>query len=403
MSNDTLYGYYLQQDVLPTVGHFEGRDALLAHEADRRRLFTDKLHLPPALFRGARLLEFGPDAGENSLVFALWGADCTLAEPNRKAHETIRNYFGKFAQTERLRELRSEDVVQFPVPTSEAERYDVVDAEGFIYTIQPTRLWLEKCAQLTRTGGFFVVFHCEAYGGFMELMLKVIHSRYRAVTGLAPQPAAEQLYQTKWDSIPHKRRMESWTMDVLVNPFVRLKYFLEPRALCDAAEEAGWSLYSAWPHYADKLEVHWFKRTLPREQAARQRADFLTRSRLSHLFGRKHFLARVEPDLEANLWALLTATDGLIDGYEPVKAERCVRELTRLEALLQSDAVLSAPADREASLQTVRSYLRLFPLLTEGRPEAIADFCHCDEGFIRTWGMPSHFTVFQKTAAAGPL
>jgi Methyltransferase domain len=402
MTNDTLYGYYLQQDVLPTVGHFQRQSDLLAHEEHRRRLFTDKLHLPPAMFRGARLLEFGPDAGENSLVFAQWGADCTLAEPNRKAHDTIRNYFAKFAQTQRLRELRSEDVVQFPVPTSEAERFDVVDAEGFIYTIQPTRLWLEKCAQLTRTGGFFVVFHCEAYGGFMELMLKVIHSRYRTLTGLAPQPAAERLYQTKWDSIPHKRRMESWTMDVLMNPFVRLKYFLEPRALCDEAQAVGWSLYSAWPHYADMLDVHWFKRTLAPDQLSRLRAEFLTRSRVSHLFGRKHFLARIEPDLERNLWGLLTATDGLIDQYDVAGAAQCVQQLTRLEALLQSDAVISDSADREASLQTVRSYLRLFPLLTEGRPEAIAEFCNHDAGFIRTWGMPSHFTVFQKTAVAGP-
>lgn len=402
MTNDTLYGYYLQQDVLPTVGHFQGQSDLLAHEEHRRRLFTDKLHLPPAMFRGARLLEFGPDAGENSLVFAQWGADCTLAEPNRKAHDTIRNYFAKFDQVQRLQALRSEDVVQFPVPTSEAERFDVVDAEGFIYTIQPTRLWLEKCAQLTRTGGFFVIFHCEAYGGFMELMLKVIHSRYRALTGLAPQPAAERLYQTKWDSIPHKRRMESWTMDVLMNPFVRLKYFLEPRALCDEAQAVGWSLYSAWPHYADMLDVHWFKRTLAPDQLSRLRADFLTRSRVSHLFGRKHFLARVEPDLEQNLWDLLTATDGLIDHYDVAEAAQCVHQLTRLEALLQSDAVISESADREASLQTVRSYLRLFPLLTEGRPETIAEFCNQDAGFIRTWGMPSHFTVFQKTAVAGP-
>lgn len=402
MTNDTLYGYYLKQDVLPTVGHFQGQSDLLAHAEHRRRLFTDKLHLPPAMFRGARLLEFGPDAGENSLVFAQWGADCTLAEPNRKAHDTIRNYFAKFAQPEHLRELRSEDVVQYPVPAGEAERFDVVDAEGFIYTIQPTRLWLEKCAQLTRTGGFFVIFHCEAYGGFMELMLKVIHSRYRALTGLAPQPAAERLYQTKWDSIPHKRRMESWTMDVLMNPFVRLKYFLEPRALCDEAQAAGWSLYSAWPHYGDMLDVHWFKRTLPPDQLSRLRADFLTRSRVSHLFGRKHFLARVEPDLEQNLWELLAATDGLIDRFDAAEAARCVRQLTRLEALLQSDAVISESADREASLQTVRSYLRLFSLLTEERPEAVAEFCNHDVGFIRTWGMPSHFTVFQKTAVAGP-
>ena len=60
--------------MLPTVGHFQEDTDLIAHEEHSRRLFLDKLKMPPQMFRGARLLEFGPDAGENSLVFALWGA-----------------------------------------------------------------------------------------------------------------------------------------------------------------------------------------------------------------------------------------------------------------------------------------------------------------------------------------
>ncbi|HBJ82278.1 MAG TPA: class I SAM-dependent methyltransferase [Verrucomicrobiales bacterium] len=398
--SDTLYGYYLQQNVLPTVGHWQGEAELLAHEEHRRVLFTSKLQMPPQVFRCARMLEFGPDAGENSLVFALWGADCTLAEPNTKAHETIRNYFARFNQLNRLTELRSEDVLQFPIPKTDAERFDVIDAEGFIYTILPQRAWLEKCAQLTRPGGFLVVFNCEAYGSFMELMLKVILARYRALTGLEPLPAAQKLFQTKWDSIPHKRRIESWTMDVLMNPFVRMKYFVEPRRMCDEAEQVGWSLYSAWPHYADMLDIHWFKQVRTAEETARLRVDYLERSRLSHMFVRKHFLARPQPGLEHDLWDLLMLTDSLVDAYAAGAATRCMAHLTRIETLLQSADVISSDADREASLQTVRSYQKLFPLLSAGNADEIAAFCNTDPGFIKSWGTPSHFTVFQKTGTA---
>jgi methyltransferase family protein len=395
--SDTLYDYYLQQNILPTVGHWEGEKELLAHEQHRRALFTGKLQLPPQVFRGARMLEFGPDAGENSLVFALWGADCTLAEPNPKAHDTIRNYFKNFKQQEHLKELRSEDVLQFPLPQSEAERFDIVDAEGFIYTIQPMDVWLEKCAQLTRSQGFLIVFNCEAYGSFIELMLKVILARFRALTGLDPLPAAQQLFQTKWDSIPHKRRIESWTMDVLMNPFVRMKYFVEPRRMCDVAEQHGWSLYSSWPHYADTLDLHWFKQVRPQADLAALRADYLERSRLSHMFVRKHFLARTQPGLENDLWDLLMLTDGLVDCYDDAAASRCLAHLSRIEKLLQSDDIISTEADRAASLQTVRSYQQIFPLLTAGNAEALAAFCNKDPGFIKSWGTPSHFTVFQKT------
>ncbi len=114
-----------------------------------------------------------------------------MDEPHEKAHGTIRDYFSRLQQDDRLKQLRSEDVLQISAPLHEAERFDVVDAEGFIYTILPTRSWLEKCAALTRTGGFFVVFYYEAYRSFMELVLKVVHARYRALTGLVPQVTAE--------------------------------------------------------------------------------------------------------------------------------------------------------------------------------------------------------------------
>ncbi len=66
--NETLYSYYRQQDVLPTVGHFQEDGDLIVHEEHRRQLFLDKLKMPPQMFRGALLLEFGPDAGEHSYL-----------------------------------------------------------------------------------------------------------------------------------------------------------------------------------------------------------------------------------------------------------------------------------------------------------------------------------------------
>src|SRR5437867_368083 len=107
MADGTMHGYYASQDVLPTYGRLASGADLEAHERHRRRLFTDKLCLPPRIFTGARLLELGPDAGENSLAFALWGADCTLVEPNHKAHPVIREYFRRFELRHRLSALES--------------------------------------------------------------------------------------------------------------------------------------------------------------------------------------------------------------------------------------------------------------------------------------------------------
>ncbi|MBI3875294.1 MAG: hypothetical protein HY300_04920, partial [Verrucomicrobia bacterium] len=161
----------------------------------------------------------------------------------------------------------------------------------------------------------------------------------------------------------------------------------------------GFDLYSSWPHYRDMLEVHWFKKNLSREEWLRKSADFIARSRLSHLFGRRHFLARAEPGLDAQLWQMLTLTDELVDTFDDVKARQCAEHFAKIASLLKSDAVLAEPSDTGMSLRTLDSYQRLMPLLIEGKPERLVEFCNADEGFIRTWGMPSHFAVFQKAAA----
>ena len=105
----------------------------------------------------------------------------------------------------------------------------------------------------------------------------------------------------------------------------------------------------------------------------------------------------MQPGLENDLWDLLMLTDGLIDDYDKTAATRCLAHLSRIEKLLQSDDIISTESDRAASLQTVRSYQQIFPLLTNGNADAIAAFCNSDPGFIKSWGTPSHFTVFQKT------
>lgn len=396
--SETLYEYYRQQQVLPTYGGFQSREDLAAHERHRRRLFTDKLCLPPRLFRGARLLEFGPDAGENSLVFALWGADCTLAEPNHKAHPVIREYFRRFELRDRLSALESADVASFPDPGSEADRYDIIDAEGFIYAIKPESLWIDKLGRLARNDAFIVLFYCEAYGGFIELTLKAVQARMRQLTRLDAIESARRLFQVKWDSIPHKRKIESWVMDVLENPFVRLRYFLEPQALCRLMGEAGFSLYSSWPPYRDALDVHWFKAVRPLEEQMHRHQAFIARNRLAHMFGRKHYLSHLSGELEGQLWQLLAVVDGLIDRFDAERATQCSRSLSELTSVLKSDHLVSDAQDRQTSIQTLECFRRLFGLLADGSVSELVSFCNQDQAFISAWGMPSHFAVFRKNS-----
>ena len=140
MGHGKLFRYYEKQSILPTFADLRDDASLARYAEGRNRLFSDKLLLPPRIFRNAEMIEFGPDSGENALVFARWGAHTTLVEPNEKAHGYIRTYFERFGLSDSLHDIVAADVEGFaqaegahPVPVAE-----FIDAEGFIYTIQPT-------------------------------------------------------------------------------------------------------------------------------------------------------------------------------------------------------------------------------------------------------------------------
>ena len=394
-----MYEYYFDQKVLPTYGRFRSQKDLEAYEQQRRNVFTEKLFLPPRLFLHSRLIEFGPDAGENSLVFALWGASCTLVEPNTKAHPVIREYFQQFDLSHRLAGLESSDLKAFSDRAMVSEKFDFIDAEGFIYTVRPESLWMDLFARLVSDDGLVILFYQETMGSFMELLLKVIYTRVRQLTGMTALGSAQKLFSAKWNSIPHKRTMESWVMDVLENPFVRLRYFFEPQSLCRQMYDSGFSLYSSWPPYKDGLSVHWFKKELTAEEELWVQNGFIARSRLSHLFGRKHFLLRSSANLERDLLGLLALIDGLVDKFDVAQVEQCGEYLSSLERLIDSTEVMADVQDTAYTLQAIRSVKHILRLLGSGEVENLIRFCDSDPAFIRTWGTPAHFAVFKRGVA----
>ncbi|MHC4043017.1 class I SAM-dependent methyltransferase [Bradyrhizobium sp. 23AC] len=396
MAEDKLFNYYERQDVLPTFGNFKSSTELEAYASQRRELFSDKLVLPPRLFRDADVLEFGPDSGENALVFAGWGANMTLAEPNRHAHPKIQAYFAHFGLTQRLRELALADVEGF----SSDRRFDIIDAEGFIYTVQPSEKWLGVFHRLLNPDGYAVVSYYERYGGFFELALKAIHAAGKALGGRAPLDTAKMLFEAKWDSIPHTRSFESWLMDVLENPFVRHRYFLDAASLCAAAHQQGFDVHSAWPAYRDSLDIYWHKKVLSGDEKLHRARRHLDRSRLSFLGGRKLYLVGKADDVQAisaSIEALVLDVDGMIDDPFGESLPRVVAGLASLrETIRTTDILADDAADIEAIIATLDSFHRIFGAIGRRDASAVAALTQSDPAFINTWGQPAHFLVIRK-------
>jgi hypothetical protein len=397
---ETMYEYYRRTQLLPTYAAFSADSQLARYEEHRRELFANMLALPPQVFRGARVIEFGPDTGENALVFARWGADIALVEPNENAWSTIRGYFDRFGLSNHLKSLTAGDVRDFTSP----EQFDIVVAEGFIYTVQPTEAWLDRFARLLPTDGYLVTSYYEASGFFFELLLKAIYRRAVGLSEAGGEDVARRLFEAKWDAIPHTRKFSNWWMDVLENPFVRLRYGLDASTLCRLAKEAGFELHCSWPRYHDDLVVRWHKRKVTYEERLSALDANLDRARLGYLFGRKAYFCGPKdalPGISGDVARLATLVDGLIDAFDPGAAAEISAIADRFAVIIASrDVLTDDEEDRGAILGLLSSMKQLMALMSAGDLSALAAFCSSDAAFIAFWGAPHHLAVFRRAASS---
>ena len=86
---DNLYNYYIHSNLNVSFKQLNTKKKFEKFKKSRHEFLSSKLGLTSLDFEGKKVLEFGPDVGENSLCFAFWGAKLTLVEPNFKAHQQI--------------------------------------------------------------------------------------------------------------------------------------------------------------------------------------------------------------------------------------------------------------------------------------------------------------------------
>lgn len=389
---EKMYEYYAAQNVQPTYADFSGDVELFKYAKLRNDVFF-RLSLPPALFRNADVLEFGPDTGENSLVFAQWGANVSLVEPNKEAHPYIERYFSKFKLESSLKEIVAKSVLDFEPAT----QYDIIDAEGFIYTVQPTSAWIAKFHECLRPDGFSIVTYMEMYGSFMELLLKALYQAVIRSGAFAHcVDTAKLLFLPKWDSIPHTRKIESWFMDVIQNPFVRKKYFIDSAQLLRDMHEGNFRLYSSWPNYKDVLAIGWIKGKYSAQQDNDAAISYIEKSRLSHVLSTQCLLQSPSQAISSGLQDLVDIVDGLIDAASETNCTKAIAILDELIAYQLSGQIIASPIDAEKAKNILTMFKAALSLIKTGEPDDLIKFCRTDKVFIDTWGTPAHHGVFQK-------
>jgi hypothetical protein len=394
-----LHDYYGETGFSPTFGAFKSQAELDRYAALRARVFSDRLQLPPRLFRDARVLEFGPDSGENPLVFAQWGAKLDLVEPNTKVWPLLRDYFERFGLSKHLASLTASTIQDF----KGTRQADILVAEGFIHTVKPESAWIRVAKEALVPDGFLVFTYYERTSILVELLQAAAYQEVARLSGQPGMETARRLYGAKWESIPHTRPFESWVLDVLANPYTGTRFTLDAPKLMSDLAAAGFALHQSWPRYRNELRMAWHKATESVEDAVRDVQAHLPRVALAHAVGKSLYAIGSEADaaeIRATLDRLLLSADtafatGGGDTWRAVAADLAILGRTILDT---SRIVVPRPEERAAAVEVTTALSTLAAHLARGDIEAAARFTSTDPGFIRVWGQPIHIGVFRRLA-----
>lgn len=252
----TLYQYYQEKRFNPVYAGLYTEEDLVEYERKRRRLFEYNLRLPARSFKDASLLEFGPASGENSLVFARWGAKLHMVEPVREFIETLKAYFKMHGLENYVKMITQETFEDFYTDS----RYDFVVAEGFIFQVGSPDYWIPALLSFGKKDCYMIFNHSETEGFLIELLqakcLQALAQSYNGNVVLL----AQELYGKKWKSVPHVRKFEAWVNDNLLSPLVKssnLNTFID---LYGRMVENDMMLWSSWPSVLTHTDISWVKK-----------------------------------------------------------------------------------------------------------------------------------------------
>lgn len=208
-----------------------------------KRIYRDHFKFPPAMFRGADLIDFGAGTGENTVYLANWGATCTLIEMNELAQKVSKEVFSKYTEDIDRHTFVLSSI--FDYEPSDQKLYDVVHCRGVLSHTARKEEAFEKIAGFLKPGGFLIFGDPNKAGGFQNML-----QRY-AVYSYASTPdemveVSELLFKEDIDRsqkfIPRTRRaiiFDRWVIQSQDDPSVA--------QVVSWATECGLRMYSSCP------------------------------------------------------------------------------------------------------------------------------------------------------------
>ena len=250
---DKLLGVY--KKVSPSIHRLDS-PANVSRFYETRRNILNTLTLPPQIFKGRKVIDIGGGTGEKSLLYALWGSDVTIVEPNEKSCAYAQNIFSKLSLGKHLKTI-NKSLYEFDL--SILQQYDIVICEAVLHhTYDPIR-GLDLILKNLTGRQIVLIAMGETHGVFkrhlqIKLVNKLAGSNEEKIIEISKKYFREHIDRAVKYGV---RREDAVIYDTFVNTIDRSSSLED---ICTTFEKNGVSYLSAYP----RLEL--FYLTIPWSQ-----------------------------------------------------------------------------------------------------------------------------------------
>jgi SAM-dependent methyltransferase len=389
MASKSLLDYYQQSGFNPVPIPLAERKEWLSHRAKRQNLYERHLGVPLALLRDKQVLEFGCNSGENAAVLASFGARLTLAEPNSQVFERLFSTFKNLGLVQQIVDLVETTLEEF----HSDKTFDLVIAEGFLYTLPNKEAMLRKILGFVKPGSLGVISFNDLHGCFLEMLRRAVLKRscqlsriddWSTEHGLA---TAQRLFQADFQLLNASRPFDAWWRDTLINPFVTYDHLWDYERVLAVLASVGGNFWACSPRWISPQAFAWYKNVPTRQAVLEEVRQHWTEQFLYFIFGTpsKGHARSVDK-------ATIEESESVTKSWSEFSLTGDIKLIFQPTGLFQ----FLAKSEDVHFVQLAREIEQVVASLLQDSADVLRNTYHSATLLRRTWGAPYHYLAFQR-------
>ena len=405
--------FYIEHNFLPTKTYMNLSDSkdYSTYKSQRLFLLENLLNIPRKILDGCSYLEIGPDSGENAILAASLGSYITCIDPNPLAIASVNDLFYNFPDKNVAKRLIKSEICYFEEYQTD-KKFNLIACEGMIHTVTDSHSFVKKMSILSCPQGFVLVSYCNELSLFADLfhskVFKSLVTNHLEVKEINKNSIEDILtfgkilFSNKWSRINHLRSIDTWLMDVLLNPVVKIEKTVDTLSMLKTFKDFGLNYFSSWPRYEQIGEMRWHRNIKTVDERFSNISTQYKKFSLQFLLGHSTDFIHIINDQEyiENLYRLCRKVNADLDVSNWIALgddfKILIEILSNNSSFVHTEDYMKIISILNMLIE-ITDYLKLdlhqdlinYMMLSSSESESSFDFNNY-------WGQPNHYLVLYK-------